>query len=77
MSVKVKLADGREVGGRAAKAGDVVEVAPAEARLLERLGVATRVDDDGKKKGPAAQSAAGDDKPAAADDKAGAARRKG
>lgn len=48
MGVKVKLADNREVGGRAYGAGDVVDVAPAEARLLVTLGAGVKVDEHTK-----------------------------
>ncbi|HEX7352488.1 hypothetical protein [Brachybacterium sp.] len=45
MGVKVKLADTREVGDRKYKAGDVVDVAPGDARLLVALGAGVKVED--------------------------------
>lgn len=48
MGVKVKLADKREIGGRAYAAGDVVDVPPAEARLLVTLGAGVKVDESPK-----------------------------
>lgn len=44
MGVKVKLADRREIGGRAYGAGDVVDVSPADARVLVTLGAGVKVD---------------------------------
>lgn len=71
MGVNVKLADAREIDGRKRKAGDVVDVAPGEARRLVALGAGVKVDD---KPAPAPEQSSAN---APAQIKPGAAGRKG